>query len=132
LRGRGASLFRAAIPVLHVASAAAAEDYYCRRLGFRREFAYRVDVAHPDPCYLGLSRDQVRLHLSSFPDDGVAGGVAFLLVDDVDDLFRELSGRGVSIELSPTDQTWGNREMYVNDPDGNSLRFVRAAPEASR
>ena len=58
--------------------------------------------------------------------------MAFLLVDDVDDLFRELSGRGVPIELSPTDQTWGNREMYVNDPDGNSLRFVRAAPEVSR
>jgi catechol 2,3-dioxygenase-like lactoylglutathione lyase family enzyme len=36
-------------------------------------------------------------------------------------------GRGVPIELPPTDQTWGNREMYVNDPDGNSLRFIGAA-----
>jgi len=126
-RARGGTLFRTAIPVFHVAASAAAEAFYCGGLGFRREFAYRPHADRTDPCYLGLVRDQLRLHLSSFAEDGVAGGVAFLLVDDVDDLYRELIGRGVRIDLSPTDQTWGNREMYVTDPDGNSLRFVRAA-----
>jgi len=24
---------------------------------------------------------------------------------------------------SPVDQTWGTREFYVTDPDGNTLRF---------
>jgi uncharacterized glyoxalase superfamily protein PhnB len=61
----------------------------------------------------------------------VPGGVVFLPVDDVDHLFHELSGRGVRIDLPPTDQTWGNREMYVSDPDGNSLRFIRAPTPAS-
>jgi uncharacterized glyoxalase superfamily protein PhnB len=50
----------------------------------------------------------------------------FLLVDDVDGLHEELLRKGVHIDLEPTNQTWGNREMYVKDLDGNSIRFVQA------
>ena len=119
-------MFKSAIPVLHVSSASAAEEFYCDRLGFRRQFAYRVDEAGPDPCYMGLVRDEVELHVSSFPGDGVSGGVVFLLVEDLDALHVELVAKGVTVTLEPTDQTWGNREMYVEDSDGNSLRFVHA------
>jgi uncharacterized glyoxalase superfamily protein PhnB len=114
-----------AIPVLHVASSAAAEAHYCDRLGFTRKFAYRPDADRADPCYLGLMRDEAWLHLSSFSGDGVSGGVVFVVVDDVDALYAEFRRKGVHIELPPTDQTWGNREMYVQDVDGNSIRFVR-------
>jgi len=117
-------LLKLAIPVLHVSSSAAAEEFYCNRLGFRREFAYRPDAARTDPCYIGLSRDDAWLHVSSFSGDAVPGGVVFLLVDDVDALHQELLSRGVRIDLPPTDQTWGNREMYVRDPDNNSIRFT--------
>ena len=117
-------MFKAAIPVLHVSSSAAAEEFYCARLGFRQEFAYRP-FGGLDPCYMGLVRDDARLHVSSFSGDAVAGGVAFLLVDDVDALHEELRRKNVKIALAPTDQSWGNREMYVRDPDGNSIRFTR-------
>jgi catechol 2,3-dioxygenase-like lactoylglutathione lyase family enzyme len=118
-------LFKYAVPVLHVSSSVAAEDYYCNRLGFRRQFAYRQDAAKPDPCYIGLARDGVWLHLSSFSGDGVAGGVVYLAVEDVDTLHAELVAKGVPIDTGPVDQTWGNREMYVRDPDRNSIRFIR-------
>ena len=118
-------MFKLAIPVLRVSSSAAAEDFYCNRLGFRRHFAYRVDEAKPDPCYMGLARDDAWLHVSSFPGDGISGAVVYLLVDDVDGLHEELLRKNVRINLEPTDQTWGNREMYVNDLDGNSIRFIR-------
>jgi uncharacterized glyoxalase superfamily protein PhnB len=117
-------MFKSAIPVLHVNSAATALDFYCERLGFKQEFAYRFDESSPDPCYFGVTRENVRLHLSSFAGDGVAGGVVFIVVSDVDALYEELKTSGVTIDLVPTDQTWGNREMYISDPDGNSLRFV--------
>jgi catechol 2,3-dioxygenase-like lactoylglutathione lyase family enzyme len=117
-------VFKLAIPVLHVSSAAAAEEFYCGRLGFCRDFAYRLDDARADPCYMGLTRDGVELHVSSFSGDAVAGGAVFLLVEDVDALHAELVAKGVAIRLPPTDQSWGNREMYVNDLDGNSIRFV--------
>jgi uncharacterized glyoxalase superfamily protein PhnB len=101
-------MFKFAIPVLHVSSAATAEDFYCNQLGFSQTFAYRFDDSKPDPCYMGLTRDEVRLHVSSFAGD-------------------ELKARGVMIDLEPMDQSWGNREMYVHDPDGNSIRFVHGA-----
>jgi uncharacterized glyoxalase superfamily protein PhnB len=124
-------MLRLAIPVLRVASSIAAEEFYCGRLGFAVRFAYRADEGRPDPCYLGLARDQAQLHLSSFSGDSVPGACAYVLVDDVDALYEELRRKGVRIDLAPTDQTWGNREMYVRDLDGNSLRFIRAAPPPS-
>jgi uncharacterized glyoxalase superfamily protein PhnB len=74
---------------------------------------------------MGLTRDAAEIHVSSFSGDGVSGGVAFLVVEDVDALHKELVAKGVQIDLEPTDQSWGNREMYVKDTDGNSIRFVR-------
>lgn len=117
-------MLKFAIPVLHVSTAAAAEEFYCKRLGFTQLFAYRFNEKRPDPCYMGLARDDVELHVSSFSGDGVAGGVVFIGVEDVDQLHEELKANGVTVDLEPTDQSWGNREMYVHDPDGNSIRFV--------
>jgi uncharacterized glyoxalase superfamily protein PhnB len=118
-------LLKFAIPLLHVSNSVAAEDFYCNRLGFRREFAHRVDDAKPDPCYMGVSRDSVWLHISSFSGDGISGGVANLIVDDVDALHAEFAAKGVPISVGPVDQTWGTREMYVKDADGNTMRFIQ-------
>jgi uncharacterized glyoxalase superfamily protein PhnB len=118
-------MLKLAVPVLHVSNAAQAEGFYCGQLGFIRRFAYRADEAKADPCYMGFSRDGVMLHVSSFPGDGIAGGVVVLIVDDVDALHAELAAKGVPIALPPTDQTWGNREMYVKDADANSIRFTQ-------
>ena len=118
-------MIKLAIPLVRVSDSAAAQDFYCNRLGFRREFAYRVDDAKPDPCFMGLTRDGVWLHVSSFSGDGVSGGVVGLIVEDVDALHAELVAKGVRIDTGPVDQTWGTREMYVKDADGNSIRFIR-------
>jgi catechol 2,3-dioxygenase-like lactoylglutathione lyase family enzyme len=117
-------LIKVAIPLVHVSSSAAAEEFYCRRLGFRREFAHRGDETKADPCYMGVSRDGVWLHVSSFSGDGVSGGVVNMIVDDVGGLHAELVEKGVRIDTGPVDQTWGTREMYVKDGDGNSIRFI--------
>ena len=117
-------MFKFAIPVLHVASSVATEQFYCHLLGFRQEFAYRP-FGNDDPCYMGLIRDEVELHLSSFSGDGGPRGVVFVGVEDVDALHGELIAKGVAIALPPTEQSWGNREMYINDPDGNDLRLVQ-------
>jgi hypothetical protein len=54
-------------------------------------------------------------------------------VNDVDALFQKYLSRGLDrstktdspVHQSPVDQTWGSREFYVTDPDGNTLRFVQ-------
>ena len=118
-------MLKRAIPVLHVSSSRAAEKFYCEGLGFQQRFAYRPFEPGPEPCYMGLVRDDVLLHLSSFPGDGVAGGVANFIVHDIDALYAEFVKNGVPVDLTPTDQSWGTREMYVADADKNSLRFVQ-------
>jgi len=66
-------MIKAAIPLMHVADSVSAVDFYCNKLGFRKEFAYRPSDAKADPCYMGISRDGVWLHVSSFSGDGVSG-----------------------------------------------------------
>ncbi len=118
-------MIKLAIPLLQVSRSAAAEEFYCKKLGFRLEFAHRLDDAKSDPCYMGLSRDGVWLHVSSFSGDGVAGGVANFIVENVDALHTELMYRGVPIDTGPVNQTWGTREMYVKDADRNCVRFIQ-------
>jgi uncharacterized glyoxalase superfamily protein PhnB len=111
------------IPVLHVSDIEEAEEFYCQKLGFVKEWEYQGNSQSSNPAYVGLQRDGVWLHISSFSGDGVSGAVALIVVSDVDSLFAEFSERGVQIQLEPYDQSWGGREMYLRDPDDNSLRF---------
>ena len=117
-----------AVPLLHETDSRRAERYYHERLGFRVLFVTRGDAA--DPCYLGVARDGAELHLSSHAGDAAPGGVAVLVVDDVDALYGEFAAKGATLRLPPTDQTWGNRDLYVEDPDGNVLRFVQPGAAA--
>jgi uncharacterized glyoxalase superfamily protein PhnB len=118
-------LIKVAIPVLRVSNSTTAEDFYCNQLGFRREFALRLDDKKLDPCYMGVTRDGVWLHISSFPGDGNSGVVVNLVVEGVDALHAELVAKAVHIDTGPVNQTWGTREMYVKDLDGNIMRFIQ-------
>ena len=118
-------MLKLAIPLIHVANVTKAEDFYCGKLGFRREFVHRADERLADPCYMGITRDGIWVHVSSFAGDGVGGGVLNFLVDDVDSLHTEFAGKGVKISVEPVDQTWSTREMYVRDPDNNCIRFIQ-------
>lgn len=53
-------------------------------------------------------------------------------VHDVDALFKKFKSRGLNpdnpdspVHQGPVNQTWGTREFYVTDPDGNTLRFIQ-------
>ncbi len=113
------------IPVIKVDDMNTAGQFYCEMLGFRELFRNQP-TQDANPAYVGFRRDQAILHVSSFSGDGVAGTVVNLIVTDVDTLFEEFKNKGVAIALEPTDQTWGVREMYIDDPAGNSLRFCQS------
>lgn len=112
-------------PVLRVESMDRALAHYCEKLGFHKAWEYQPDPERRDPAYAGLERDGWRLHVSSFPGDGVFGTRVALFVADLDDLARELTARGMDLGQGVMDQTWGNRELYLDDPDGNQLRFTQ-------
>ena len=118
-------MLKQAIPVLHRDNIEAARAF-STAMGFTERFAFQLDPAsaEPDPCYMGIERDGVVIHISSFPGDGVSGNPVYIIVESVDGLYAELLERGLSTEMEPVDQTWGNREVYFEDPSGNSIRFV--------
>ncbi len=117
-------MLECAIPVIAVSDSRRAEDYYCRVLGFAKAFTYRPDQSRVEPCYMGVARDGVTLHLHSFKPERAGLTDAFLYVADVDQLFAEFAARGAICQLPPTDQTWGTREIGIRDPDGNVLVFA--------
>ena len=119
-----------AIPIHHCADLERALAFYTNTLGASLEWR---DHDPPGPSFAAVRwRDHV-IYLSSHAGDGVAGAATYVLVDDVDAVFAELRGRGYvpradrgPVYARPTDQTWGMRELYVLDPDGNCLRFAAA------
>src|SRR4051794_4647694 len=124
-------MITSAIPVIAISDSVRAEDYYCRVLGFEKMFAYRPDPSKVDPCYLGVARDGVYLHLESFRPARAGLTDTFLWVDDVDALHAGFVARGAVVKLPPTDQTWGNRETGIVDPDGNTIVFAAKPKNAN-
>ncbi len=93
------------------------------------------DEVQTDPSFHVLARDGDLLFLSSHRGDGVYGQAIAVLTEDIDLLFRKFRARGLltpgnpdtpsEVHEGPIDQTWGTREFYVKDPDGNTLRFMK-------
>lgn len=85
-----------------------------------------------DPAMSLLLRDGHELHLSSHRGDGTLCQAMVVLCSHIDALFMKYRERGLDpsghikspVHLGPVDQTRGTREFYVEDPSGNTLRFV--------
>ena len=106
--------------------------FYTGPLGFERVDG---DDELDDPSFSVLAREGDRLFLSSHRGDGEFGQAIVVTTDDVNALFRQLRERGLKtpgnpdapkeVHEGPIDQSWGTREFYVDDPDGNTLRFTQ-------
>ena len=116
-------MFQTAIPVLQVSGSIAAEEFYCKGLGFTLLSSWRPDEAKDDPRYMALARDEARLHVHSFQDGTLGAAAVYVFVDDVDSLYAELMSNGVSVSCPPIDQEWGTREIAVRDADRNVVTF---------
>lgn len=118
------------IPTLKCTRVMRSIDFYTKVLDFDLSGVY---PAPADPGYAVLTRAGDELHLSSHAGDGVVGQAVIVHVPEVDALFGTFLARGLDpsgrrdspVHRGPLDQTWGTREFYVDDPDGNTLRFTR-------
>jgi len=123
----------ALVPVMRCRDLRIAVAFYTGILDFTRVDG---DDDPADCAVVTLARDGGQLTLSA--DDGIFGTVVVVTCSDVDELSRSFRRRGLRtpgnpdapqlVHEGPIDQTWGTREFYVEDPDGNTLRFTQAAP----
>jgi len=65
------------------------------------------------------------------PKPGTGGVMVELRVADVDREFERLHSLGLKLDivLPPTSFPWGNRSMYLRDPDGNLVNIYSRLPE---
>lgn len=126
----------AIIPQIRCKSLARAVHFYVKTLDF--EYVEGDDPKGEDG-FVVLSRRGDLVFLCSY--DGGDRSVVAIMTNDVDADFRKFRARGLEtpgdpdvpaeeVHQGPLDQTWGMREFYVQDPDGNSLRFTQ--PLAAR
>jgi catechol 2,3-dioxygenase-like lactoylglutathione lyase family enzyme len=123
----------AIVPQIRCRRFAEAFEFYTKILDF--EYVDGDDpTSTPDAAFCVLSREGDQIFLCSF--DGGTRSVIAIMTDDVDGVCRKFRARGLQtpgdpnvaateVHQGPLDQTWGTREFYVEDLDGNSLRFTQ-------
>jgi uncharacterized glyoxalase superfamily protein PhnB len=101
--------------------------FYAQRLGFERDFIY-------EDFYASVSRDGAVIHLKCAPKLQAERAHrrseehldAYLAVSGVRELHDEFVRRGAPIVKPLEQRPWGQRDFYVEDPDGYILCFSEA------
>jgi lactoylglutathione lyase len=107
-------------------------------LHFYRDVLGLPVVARPDPhvAIVGVGNSVLYLHVD--PQDmpewmtqslngryrGI-GTILHLQVDDVHQMHKVLLNKGIEISLGPVDQPYGQRHLYLYDPDGYNIVLMQ-------
>lgn len=122
VRGNAISRIVSSRCVLAVQDLERSTRFYTEVLGFHREPIHA-------PGWSFLTRDAFQVRLGECPNMPPAGELGdhsyfvYLMVEGLDDLYRELRDRGAPVASEPEDQPWGLREFSVRTPDGHRIRF---------
>jgi catechol 2,3-dioxygenase-like lactoylglutathione lyase family enzyme len=116
------------IPLLFVRDVPEAIAFLTCVLDFELAFSSPSEA----PFHAVLKRGANELHLNLMPPQSRFGpSSAIVVCDDVDALFAIFLARGLPVSCGagspvhegPLDQTWGTREVYIDDPSGNTIIF---------
>lgn len=116
-----------AIPIIRCSDVKKSLAFYIGVLDFKKKYPDEGD----DEWNIDLVQEDAEIQLSQHKGDGAFGCAINIRVNDVDGLFKTYVERGLDttrytnspVHRGPVDQTWGMREFYVTDRDGNTLRF---------
>jgi len=115
--------------LLNVSDLEPSRRFYGELLGMRVQFAPEDD--HVVVFDAGTTSLVLHGHgeyaEAGAPGPDQAGAVLlFFAVDDVDAAVAELRAAGVTVTQEPVDQSWGERDAAVLDPDGYSIHLTRS------
>jgi catechol 2,3-dioxygenase-like lactoylglutathione lyase family enzyme len=116
------------VPIFYCSNMREAVHFYTRILDF--ELAAGDS---PDDVVADLHNGNASIQLTSLEGNQKKGFAVNVWVNDVDVLFEKYISRGLDtsgkkqspVHQGPLNQTWGRREFYVTDADGNTLRFTQ-------
>jgi catechol 2,3-dioxygenase-like lactoylglutathione lyase family enzyme len=122
-----------AVPVFYSSDLTRSLAFYTGVLDFELRYpAYRELALSNGVVDIGCEGAilQLSMHMGRHPTPSSVN-VEVDQPKEVDALFARYTARGLDpshrtdspVHLAPLDQTWGTREFYVDDPDGNTLCF---------
>lgn len=117
------------LPVLRVDSREAARDFYVDVLGFKWDWG--SEEGEGGRAFYGqVSRDDLQMHLTTEGRvDGHAVADVYFRMTGIDALRREMAAKlGGSHAPTIHDTFYDARELAIEDPFRNSLRFVETNP----
>ena len=109
------------VPILRIADVTTAKLFYGESLGFTVDWEhYYEDGA---PVYMQVSRAGLVLHFSQ-NERFKEATIIYVETDGIDDLHADLSSRPGGWDPPSISLTaWNTKQMEVEDPFGNLLRF---------
>ncbi len=117
------------LPVLPVANVAETLHYYTDTLGFNELFRQPGEDGVVVNGQVQLETCNLMFNLNPSDADKHGGGVYFWIRiegKNIDDYYRELSGKGVGIVEEIKDQFWGDRSFTIRDCNGYILAFNKS------
>jgi len=111
-------------------------DFYVNKLGFAEMMRLNKDDGSVWLVYLRITDDQ---YLEVFPGAETerapgwnANGLnhVCLAVADIDQVLAEIAAAGLTLLLPLKTAVDGNRQAWLEDPDGNRLELMEMAPDS--
>jgi len=110
-------LFESVVPILYSADVARSLAYYMEQLAFDEKWEWDNPTT-----FGGVSKDCVGIFFC-LKNQGNLGTWIAVNVDKVDEYYEIIKERGAKILSPPENKEWFMREMLIEDPDGNIIRF---------
>ena len=114
------AMFLESATTLEVKDVVASEAFYREKLGFRPGYFYGEP---PTFCIIGRDKVTVFLDKARTPRETPLNQywALYVYVDDVDAVYAEMTGRGVTIDRAIEGQFYGCRDFDVRDLDGHLI-----------
>jgi uncharacterized glyoxalase superfamily protein PhnB len=119
--------FLRAVLVLPVRDMKQARDWYLDALGFETVYLHDDPQEDPEGNYAILRRDGAQVHLildeppRDHPWTTAGTGYMFLIVANVDAVYRQVQESGVALTRELRRESWGARAFQLTDPSGNLI-----------
>ena len=116
---RNADKVRGASSIIFVNDVLATLLWYQDKLGLQVEFAWGEPVIHGS-----IIAGDTTFHFSRSDPTTPRTSYMTIYVNELDDLFDDISARGVEVVQPPETMEWGMRAFMINDCNGDLVMFA--------
>ena len=118
-KARKADKIRNASSIINVADVLTTLLWYQDKLGLQVEFAWGEPVMHGS-----IIAGETTFHFSRSEPTEPRTAYMTLYVSDLDELYEDIAGQGVTVVQPPETMEWGMRAFMINDCNGDLVMFA--------